>query len=78
MTESTSHVELEIQRKIAAARIKVAAARETRAGLAEARRHGLARRHAAKLRALAEAEQRQDDDEVLSRSRKNPSDQDDH
>ncbi|MDQ0831946.1 regulator of protease activity HflC (stomatin/prohibitin superfamily) [Streptomyces achromogenes] len=58
MTESTSHVELEIQRRIQAARVKVQAARERRAGFAEARRAGLARRHAAKLRALAEAEER--------------------
>lgn len=41
MTESTSHVEQQIQ----------------------ARKRGLARRHAAKLRALAEAEQRRQADE---------------
>jgi hypothetical protein len=59
MTEpSTSHVELEIQRRIQAQRVKVQAAKEQRAGLAAARRAGLAHRHAAKLRALAEAEER--------------------
>lgn len=63
MTESTSHVELEVQRKIAAARVKVAAAKERRTSLAEARKHGLARRHAAKLRALAEAERHQADED---------------
>ena len=63
MTESTSAVEQAVQARIAAARIKVQAAKERRASLAEARKHGLARRHAQKLRRLAEAEQqRQADD----------------
>lgn len=57
MTEpTTSHVEQ--QQRIAAARIRVQAARERRESFAEARRHGLARRHAAKLAHLAEAEER--------------------
>lgn len=63
MTESTSHVEQQVQARIAAARIKVQAAKERRASLAEARRAGLARRHAAKLRRLAEAEERLDDEQ---------------
>ncbi len=57
MTESTSAVEQAVQQQIAAARIRVQAAKERRASLAEARRHGIARRHAQKLRALAAAEQ---------------------
>ncbi|MFF7260658.1 hypothetical protein ACFZCL_10290 [Streptomyces sp. NPDC008159] len=59
---STSHVEQQIQARINAARIKVQAAKERRDDLAAARRRGLAHRHARKLRNLAEAEQRQDDD----------------
>lgn len=62
MTESTSAVEQAVQRRIQAARIKVAAAKERRTSLAEARKHGLAHRHARKLRALAEAEQLRLDD----------------
>jgi hypothetical protein len=58
VTEPTSHVEQEIQRRIQAQRVKVQAARERRASLAEARRYGIARRHAAKLARLAEQEQR--------------------
>jgi hypothetical protein len=49
----TSHVEQAVQQRIAAARIKVQAAKERRASFAEARRAGLARRHAAKLRRAA-------------------------
>ncbi|SBT91381.1 hypothetical protein GA0115233_103013 [Streptomyces sp. DI166] len=64
MTEpSTSHVEQQVQARIAAARIKVQAARERREELSAARRRGLAARHANKLRRLAEAEQRQDDEQ---------------
>jgi ribosomal protein L13E len=67
VNEPTSHVELEIQRRIEAQRIKVQAARERRQSLAEARKAGLARRHAAKLAHLAESERRaaeqQQDDE---------------
>jgi hypothetical protein len=59
----TSHVEQQVQQRIAAAKVRVQAAKERRASLAEARRHGLARRHAAKLAHLAEAEQRQDDEQ---------------
>jgi hypothetical protein len=70
VTEPTSHVEQEIQRRIQAQRVKVQAARERRASLAEARRYGIARRHAAKLRHLADAEERrleaEDDDGAAS------------
>lgn len=59
MTESTSHVEQQIQQRIAAARAKVQAAKERRDDLAAARRRGLAHRHARKLRLLADAEQQQ-------------------
>lgn len=62
MTESTSHVERQIQQRIAAAKVRVQAARERRDDLAQARKRGLAHRHARKLRNLAEAEQRQDDE----------------
>lgn len=58
MTESTSYVEQQIQARIAAAKVRVQAAKERRTSLAEARKHGLARRHAAKLRHLKDAEQR--------------------
>lgn len=58
MTESTSHVEAEIQRRIQAQRIKVQAAKERRDDLAQARKRGLAHRHARKLKALAEAEEK--------------------
>jgi post-segregation antitoxin (ccd killing protein) len=51
---STSHVEQEVQRKIAAARAKVQAARQRRAELSAARRRGLAARHANRLRRQAE------------------------
>lgn len=58
MTEqSTSHVEAQITARIQAARRRTEDMRRQRAELAEARRHGIARRHAAKLRALAAAEQ---------------------
>ncbi|MET7775368.1 hypothetical protein ABZU94_13905 [Streptomyces mirabilis] len=56
----TSHVEQQVQARIAAARIKVQAAKQRRDDLAAARKAGLARRHANKLRRLAE--QRQDDE----------------
>ena len=59
MTESTSHVEQQIQQRIEQARAKVRAARERRDDLAAARRRGLAHRHAAKLRRLKDAEQQQ-------------------
>lgn len=58
MTESTSAVEAAVQARIAAAKVRVQAAREQRAGLAAARKRGLAHRHARKLKNLAEAEQR--------------------
>ncbi|MFF9036424.1 hypothetical protein ACF090_13240 [Streptomyces sp. NPDC014892] len=68
MTEpSTSHVEQQIQQRIAAAKVRVQAAKERRVSLAEARKAGLAHRHARKLKNLADAERRaaerrQDDD----------------
>lgn len=58
MTESTSHVEQQVQQRIQAAKVRVAAAQQRRESLAEARKRGLARRHAAKLRALAAQEQK--------------------
>lgn len=65
MTES--HVEQQVQQRLAAARIRLQAAQQRRDDLAEARRHGIARRHAQKLAYLAEAEQRaaerQDDEQ---------------
>lgn len=68
MTESTSHVEQQVQARIAAARVKIQAAKERRASLAETRRAGLARRHAAKLRRLAVQEQLRLDGEQLEES----------
>ncbi|MET8098130.1 hypothetical protein ABZV29_16870 [Streptomyces sp. NPDC005236] len=59
MTESVSHVEQQVQARIAAARARIQAAKERRDSLTQARRRGLAHRHARKLRNLAEAEQRQ-------------------
>lgn len=61
MTESTSHVEQQVQARIAAARIKVQASKERSESLREARRRGLSRRHAQKLFNLAEAERKQQD-----------------
>ncbi|GAB2922867.1 hypothetical protein [Streptomyces heilongjiangensis] len=57
MTEPTSHVEQQIQARIAAAKIRVAAAKERRDDLAAARKRGLAHRHARRLRNLAQAQQ---------------------
>jgi hypothetical protein len=56
--EPTSHVEQQVQARIAAAKVRVQAAKERRDDLAAARRRGLTHRHARKLRNLAEAEQR--------------------
>lgn len=53
--ESTSAVEQAVQARIAAAKVGVQAAKKRREDLAAARRRGLARRHAAKLRRQAEA-----------------------
>jgi hypothetical protein len=55
VTESTSHVEQQIQARIAAAKIRVQAAKQRRDELTAARRRGLAARHANKLRRQAEA-----------------------
>ncbi|MEU5097598.1 hypothetical protein [Streptomyces sp. NPDC020996] len=63
MTEPTSHVEQQVAARIAAARAKVQAAKQRRDELGAARRRGLAARHANKLRRLAEAEHRQDDEQ---------------
>lgn len=61
MTESTSHVEQQIQARIQAQRVKVQAAKERRDDLAQARKRGLAHRHARKLKNLAEQERRRQD-----------------
>ncbi|MGW4021069.1 hypothetical protein [Streptomyces sp. NPDC005009] len=50
MPESTSAVEQAVQARIAAARIRIQAAKKRRDDLTAARRRGLARRHAQKLR----------------------------
>lgn len=54
----TSHVEAQITARIQAARRRTEDMRRQRAELAAARKAGLARRHAAKLRHLKDAEQR--------------------
>jgi hypothetical protein len=64
MTESTSHVEQQVQARIAAASVRVQAAKERSEDLASARRRGLARRHAQKLRNLAESERRRQEREA--------------
>jgi len=61
----TSHVEAQITARIQAARRRTEDMRRQRAELAEARRAGLAHRHARKLRNLAEAEQRSRDEPGL-------------
>lgn len=63
MTESTSAVEQAVQARIAAARIKVQAAKQRRDELSAARRRGLAARHANKLRRQAEKRQADDQDD---------------
>ncbi|MFE1250503.1 hypothetical protein [Streptomyces sp. NPDC058741] len=60
MAEPTSHVEQQIQARIAAARIRVQAAKKQRDELAAARRRGLAARHAQKLRNQATRRNQQD------------------
>ncbi|GKQ37187.1 hypothetical protein [Streptomyces sp. A012304] len=57
-----SHVEQQVQARIAAARARVQAAKQRRDELSAARRRGLAARHANKLR--RQAEQRADEDDV--------------
>lgn len=52
-----SHVEQAVAARIAAARVKRAKRRQQRAGLAEARAHGLQVRHAAKMRRWAAEEE---------------------
>lgn len=59
--ESTSAVEQAVQARIAAVRIRVQAAAKRREDLAQARRRGLARRHAAKLRRQAQAREQPPD-----------------
>lgn len=51
----TSHVEAEVQRRIAAAKAKSEAAQRRRTELAAARKKGLVARRAAKLRHLGES-----------------------
>lgn len=63
MTESTSYVEQQVAARIQAAKVRVQAAQQRRDDLAAARKRGLAHRHAQKLRHLAEAEQRQADEQ---------------
>lgn len=58
MSEPLSHVEQQVQARIAAARARIQAAKERRDSLAQARKRGLAHRHARKLRNLAESERR--------------------
>ncbi|WP_079056380.1 hypothetical protein [Streptomyces caeruleatus] len=60
--ESTSAVEQAVQARITAARIRVQAAAKRREDLAQARRRGLARRHAQKLRNQAARRQEQPPD----------------
>lgn len=55
--ESSSYAEQQVQQRITAAKVRIAAARERRESFAEARKHGLRHRHAAKLRHLRDAEQ---------------------
>jgi hypothetical protein len=50
----TSHVEQQIQARIARVRAEAERKRQEREGLARRRTAGLAKRHAAKLRALAQ------------------------
>jgi len=50
---SNSAVEQAVQARIAAAKVRVQAAKERRDDLAQARRYGIAHRHARKLRNLA-------------------------
>ncbi|MEV5182871.1 hypothetical protein AB0K88_24235 [Streptomyces werraensis] len=64
MTEPTSYVEQQIQARIAAAKVRVQAAKERRDDFAAARRRGLAHRHARKLRNQAEAERRRQEQEA--------------
>ncbi|MGX9919468.1 hypothetical protein ACWIG4_06395 [Streptomyces sp. NPDC002248] len=53
----TSHVDLAVQERIAAAKRKAEEKRRRRAQLAERRQYGLAARHAAKMRRWDEEEQ---------------------
>ncbi|MBM7091036.1 hypothetical protein JTP67_21330 [Streptomyces sp. S12] len=76
MTESTSHVEQQIQARIAAAKVRIQAAKERRDDFAAARRRGLARRHAQRLRNQAEAEHRRQEQEAEQLPREAHSDHD--
>lgn len=64
MTEPTSHVEQQVQARIAAAKVRVQAAKKRSDDLAAARRRGLARRHAQKLRNQAEARWKREEQEA--------------
>ncbi|MGW0494996.1 hypothetical protein ACWD0Z_06030 [Streptomyces sp. NPDC003007] len=60
----TSHVEQQIQARIAAARAKAEANKQRRQELAEARQHGLAARHAQKLRRQDARREADEDDQA--------------
>lgn len=60
----TSHVEQQVQARIAAARRRTEDMRRQRAELAAARQRGLAQRHAAKLRHLRGADDHADPNRV--------------
>ena len=60
--ESTSAVDLAVQVRITAVQVRVQAAKERRESFAEARRHGLRRRHATKLARLTEQQRLDDQD----------------
>lgn len=49
MTKTTSHVEQQVQTRVAAARQKAESSKRRRQELADARQHGLAARHAQRL-----------------------------
>lgn len=61
MTEPVSHVEQQVQARITAARVRIQAAKERRESFAQARKRGLANRHARKLRNLAAERERRPD-----------------
>jgi hypothetical protein len=68
VTESTSHVEQQVQQRISAAKARVQAAKERRDELSAARRRGLRARHANKLQRLAEQRQAEDKGYTLTGS----------
>lgn len=72
MTEPVSHVDRAVQARIAAARVQIQAAKTQREGFAAARKRGLARRHAQKLRNLADAERRAQQTEMDDEPEESP------